>query len=400
MAELAFLPQKIGILGDGITGKAVKTCLESLGISPCPPEDAQWLIASPGIPPQQFPKINGEIISEIELAYRLFHRKPSPPKLIGITGTNGKSTVTAMLAHCLGCPAAGNFGVPLVNYTHDQEPPKIIAVELSSYQLETCNTFHPEIAIILNLTPDHLERHKTMEGYLNAKLKLIQNLTEKDTLIIGNDPTIIAATAHSPANRIILTRNHPNWTKVQFPNLIGDHNYENALATLIAATTSGFPESEILTKLATFPGLEHRIERIDDLKQRPCYNDSKSTNPDATLIAISAFKNPTHLILGGKDKGLDLKDFLTHVIQKTKSVTLFGEIANRIYTIAKPLCPPNFPLSIHTTLDEALDKSLKNSKPGETILFSPACSSFDQFQNFEDRGQKFKIMVKKLNAET
>lgn len=400
-------PHNIAILGNGITAKAVHDKALSLGLTLVSPEEASLVVASPGIPPSSFPKVTCEIISEIEFAYRYLMASPMPPRLVGITGTNGKSTVTAMVAHLLDCPMAGNIGIPLVNYIADT-PPACIAVELSSYQLETCNTFRPQIAIVLGLTPDHIDRHPTMESYAAAKQRMVATQTETDLVIYDADnPWSRRIAESSKARKKPLSDSAPLFQQIvamtqQQPclGLIGKHNHMNALAAGLVAAEWGMPDSVILEKLSTYQALPHRIELVGTINGSAVFNDSKATNPESTVVALAAFDKPIHVILGGKDKGLVLENFAQEVVSRVASITVFGEIADRMVAVFRGLPAGGPPLAQTVTLAEALDVALGFAKPDEVVLFSPACSSFDQFQSFEHRGDVFRLMVRDLEGNT
>jgi UDP-N-acetylmuramoylalanine--D-glutamate ligase len=385
----------IALLGDGITARAVRETLATLNIPIVPVEEAQWIVVSPGIPPEKFPDTSAEIISEIELAWRLFHVKQQVPTIIGVTGTNGKSTVTALIAHLLQCPALGNIGTPLITAVAD--PPPVLVVELSSYQLATCSTFCPDVSIILNLSPDHLEWHKSMEHYTQSKLKICQCQSIQQACIIPeSDPYLDPVIDFAIARKIRYSAAHPSWPLTDSFPLPGDHNRLNALAAILAAQACHLISKDtLLQRLSTFQGLPHRIEKIATIDGRTYYNDSKGTNPDATLIAVKAFTDPIRLILGGKDKGLELTDFLLILDKKVASIDVFGEVQPRIMTLAGTLNITT-PIRAHTTLKEALDAAKIHSQAGDVILLSPACSSFDQFENFEHRGDVFRELTNNL----
>lgn len=384
--------QNIAILGEGVTGKAVRKKLPDLGLTYTQVEDADLIVASPGIPPEKFPQTQVPIISEIEFAYRYFQREPQPPALIGVTGTNGKSTVTALLAHLLQAPPAGNFGIPLVSYLGQSHP--VIVVELSSYQLECCTQFRPDIAVMLNITPDHLERHKTMAHYAQQKAKIFHSQTPQDTLIYWEDDAYLPELVKSAeSQKIGFSKTHPYWNRLAHLPIVGEHNKLNALASILAALSYGRPEAEIFPKLFTFQALEHRIELVLTWKGRRFYNDSKGTNPDSTCVAVEAFTDPIHLLLGGKDKGLELEPFFHTILPKVSSITVYGEIAPRMLALVKKL-RPHYPIYLFETLDQALEKSVALSQENEVILLSPACSSFDQFKDFNHRGEVFKSLVR------
>jgi len=400
--------RKIGILGSGITAKAVSEKALELGITIVPPEDAELMVASPGIAPSTFPTVNCEIVSEIEFAYRYLMSEKTPPIIVGISGTNGKSTVTAMLAHILDCPMAGNIGIPLVTYVAANPRPAFIAVELSSYQLETCSTLRPDVAILLGLTPDHIDRHPTMESYAAAKQHLVAAQTAADLVIYdAENPWSRRISESSLARKRPLSEQDVLFQKIVHMTrtetclgLIGKHNHMNALAAGLAAADLGMSHDAILDKLRTYQPLPHRIEWVGTLNRCLVFNDSKATNPESTSVALAAFETPIHLILGGKDKGLVLEAFAKEVIEKVASISVFGEIANRMVEVFHALQIPIPPLAQTVTLAEALDAACLFSSPNDVILFSPACSSFDQFQSFEHRGDVFRRMVQDLEGNT
>lgn len=383
--------KKIAILGEGVTGKAIAKKLPEIGLIQTSIEEADLIVTSPGIPPNQFPQTSKEIISEIEFAYRWFQTQPKPPVIIGITGTNGKSTVTALLAHILDAPSLGNIGIPLVSFLGQEAP--VLVVELSSYQLECCTQFRPDIGVILNITPDHLERHGTMEAYAAQKAKLFQSQTHSDTLIYNEaDPLLLSLVADAQSQKIAFSRHHPLWEHLNHLPIVGDHNKLNALAAFLAAEAYGMKAEAISPKLFTFKPLEHRIEPVVVWKNRSFYNDSKGTNPDSTMVAVKAFSDPVHLILGGKDKGLELDEFLNFLTTHVNSVCVYGEIGPRVFQALQAMAP-GYPTYLFSELNQALEKSVSLSQEGEVILFSPACSSFDQFRDFNHRGDVFKFLV-------
>ncbi|MCP4051219.1 MAG: UDP-N-acetylmuramoyl-L-alanine--D-glutamate ligase [bacterium] len=385
---------KIAILGNGITAKSVENKLKETGCEKSDIEQADIIVASPGIPPQEFPSTNKEIISEIELAYRLIKEKKQKTKIIAVTGTNGKTTVTSLIAHLLKIPFAGNIGIPFIDFTGEHTP-EIIVLELSSYQLELCTTFKPDIAIFLNVTQDHLKRHKTMENYAAQKARIFQNQQENDHLIYNEEDAIIKSVIkNARAQKHPFSRTSEEIKKIPDTRLKGMHNKLNILAAWHTAKILGQKEEDILAGIKTFLPLEHRIEEVLTYKKRIFYNDSKATNNESTIVAVNSFDEPVNLILGGVDKGLNMESFLKHLIAEVKSITVYGEIARRLYAEAKAISD-KFTLKKVTNLEEALDNAFDVSEESEIILFSPACSSFDQFDNFEHRGQFFKSLVKR-----
>lgn len=399
---------KIAVLGEGVTGKAVVAKIKDLPGFEIVPFDQQavaqseLIVASPGIPQEQLPETDAEIISEIEFAYRLFQEQKNPPKIIAVTGTNGKTTVTSLLAHILEIPYAGNIGVPLISFVNEQIKKNTIAVEVSSYQLELCKLFKPDIAIWLNQTPDHLERHKTMEEYSRVKSKVFQNFEEHNALIyLETDPIIkrIVDQSSFPFKRLPLNLANPLISKFKDMQLIGDHNKLNALASYLAALELGLSEEKIIEKLNSFKAVEHRIEFVLNCDGREFYNDSKGTNPDSTEIAVKAFNKPINLIICGKDKHLPLEVFIKFLHQRVKTITIFGEITARFKKVSQ-LINPDYQLFEVGNIRDALVKSYSLAAKDEIILFSPSCSSFDQFVNFEERGRIFKELVQELYGKS
>lgn len=389
----------IAILGDGVTGKAVKEkCLE-LGIAIVDAieelDKASLVVASPGIPPEQYPSVDVEIISEIEFAYRLMQVRLETPQIIGVTGTNGKSTVTALIAHILDCPMSGNIGTPLISFIGNM--PERIVVELSSYQLERCYDFKADISVILNLTPDHLQRHDTMDAYMDAKARLYRHAKESDWIIYDGSSRYIR---DSICDAVAQQKNIVDCaTDLELKNdsLPGLHNRFNMAAAFLAAKATGMLVADILEKIRSFKGLEHRLESVMKISERHFINDSKATNPDATIKAVESYHKPTHLILCGADKDLDVGEFLYDIAQEVASIILCGGISQRYFDTLKRL---NVGCAIEKveTVKEAVRQSYTLSQPGDIILFSPSSASFDQFTNYEERGQVFKDEVKKLSA--
>ena len=398
-----FLLDRIAVLGTGITGTAVIAKLAEMGVSPVDPASADVLVVSPGIPPDQYPECPGIVMSEIEFAYQLMQRMPDPPQLIAVTGTNGKSTVTAMIAHILSIPVAGNIGVPVFEWVGRNAP--MIVVEVSSYQLEQVKEFRPEVAIITNITPDHLERHKTMARYSEAKAAVFQAQTSDQTVVIlAGDPWIesIIGTSHSEIRRVSpedeLTRtvaDHSRAVQAEGKGLglIGAHNHLNAAMAIAAVLPFGMSVPDALARLTDYAPLPHRMEWVATVAERTFFDDSKATNPDTTLEPVAAFHQPVHLILGGKDKGLELESFMRTLFETVSTITVYGEIADRVMGVAHAeRCP--IPIRNVVTLDEATRLAFERSAPGDVILLSPACSSFDQFRDFNHRGDHFKSYVR------
>lgn len=381
--------KKLAILGTGITGLAVKKKAEDLGFSITSPEDADIVIASPGIPPTDYQDIHHKVISEIEWSYQLFQESTAPPFLVAVTGTNGKSTVTSLIAHVLDIPASGNIGVPLINYVGLETIYPEIAVEVSSYQLETCTTFKPDIAVILNITPDHLRRHNTMDEYKAQKAKCHENQTPSDILIYNeDDPLVCSIVEDSIAQTIPFSVSDIDQDIIEACHLPGQHNQLNVVATIKVCEMIGKSKEFVLSQLNHYKPLSHRLEPIGKVKERFFINDSKSTNPDSTIKAVEAMSDRFHIILAGEDKGFDFSDMI-HIIQKhAQSAVVFGDISDIMLSQFK-LINPEFPIVKCTSLDDTLQHLLAVSKPNDTVLFSPSSSSYDLFKGFEDRGNQF-----------
>ena len=394
---------RIAVLGTGITGSAVVAKLAQWGKVPVSPEVADVVVVSPGIPPEQYPACHGTIMSEIEFAYQLFQREATPPELIAVTGTNGKSTITAMIAHILSIPYAGNIGVPLIEWV-GQNVPRIV-VEVSSYQLETVIDFRPEVAVITNITPDHLERHKTMDRYAQAKAAVFRNQRPDDTLIVlAGDQWIDGILDGARANqrsigtddeltRLVADHARRAQATGNGMGLIGAHNHLNAAMAIAACVPFGMSPGRALDRLMSYQPLPHRMEWVAMIGGRLFFDDSKATNPESTLVAVAAFDQPVHLIVGGKDKGLALEGFMQTLFTSVATITVYGEIGDRVMAVAAgERCP--IPIHQCVTLDEATRYAFDQSRSGDVILMSPACSSFDQFRDFNHRGDHFKDYVR------
>jgi UDP-N-acetylmuramoylalanine--D-glutamate ligase len=340
------------------------------------------LVKSPGVPGEA-PLVAAArergvpVWSEIELASRLL---PNP--ILGVTGTNGKTTTAEWLGFMLGAPVAGNVGRALSELDGDVEPEQLVVVELSSFQLEDVDRFRPRIAVLLNLEPDHLDRHGSFEAYREAKLRIFENQTEADTAVVPRDldrevraqRVEFAADDRLPAE----------------PSLRGAHNRENAAAAVAAARAAGAGEEEIIRGLRDFRGVPHRLELVAELGGVEYVNDSKATNVAATLRALAAYDDePVRLILGGSRKGEDFAPLAAALGPNVRAVYVFGETADEL---ARAI-----PDTIRAgDLATAVERAATAAQPGEVVLLSPACASYDQFRDFEERGEEFKRLVANL----
>jgi UDP-N-acetylmuramoylalanine--D-glutamate ligase len=298
---------------------------------------------------------------------------------------------------------AGNIGVPLIEFVGQSSA--CIVVELSSYQLETVVEFIPDVAIITNITPDHLERHGTMVAYAAAKAAVFRNQTSLHPLIyLEGDDWIEAIVADAPSQKWPLSISSPLVHAVAHRaetlqkqgrgrGLIGSHNHLNGAMAVAAACAMGISEPDALARLASYEPLEHRLEWVATVDGKSFFDDSKATNPDSTMVAVAAFHDPIHLILGGKDKGLDLDDFMRFLNDRVKTITVYGEIGDRVMAVAFAVhC--SVPMAQTDTLDQATELAFNGAQSGDVILLSPACSSFDQFRDFNHRGDHFKSYVR------
>jgi len=355
-------------------------------------------------------------ISEIELAY--CH---CPAHLVAITGSNGKSTTTSLLAHLLNgfrrAIAAGNIGTPFISIVGQLARDDVVCCEVSSFQLEASPRFRPEIAVFTNITPDHLDRHHTFANYAAMKRSLIKTMEEGASVIYNAEdenlqpeefprrpvsflPFSSAGEVGPPGaylegGELVIDAGGGALTIPRdLLRLPGTHNVENALAASLAARLLGAKKHHLEKGLASFEGYEHRIEFVRELAGVRYYNDSKATNPEATVTALRAFPQPIVLIAGGRDKGTSLHELVAQVKQHCTHVILLGEAAPRFAeALATGGCERVLSVS---GLPEAVLSARELAQPGEVVLLSPACASFDMFESFEERGNLFKELVRKL----
>jgi UDP-N-acetylmuramoylalanine--D-glutamate ligase len=376
------------------------------------------IVVSPGVPvdtPElvQVRNFGLPVIGELELAARFLQGK-----VLAITGSNGKTTTTTLAGEILkesGLPTVvgGNIGVPVVALIEESKPDTWAVLEVSSFQLETTNEFHPAIAVILNITPDHLDRHGTFENYALAKERIFARQTLDDFLILNADNLRAAEAAPRAKSQVYWFSVHHAvsrgaWVEngqvvflaaeggqpetilpVDAIPLKGSHNVENILAAVCAARLAGCPAASVRSAVEKFKAVEHRLEFVANLNGVDFYNDSKATNVDATEKAIAAFPGGIHLILGGKDKNSDYTTLSQLLRERVRAVYTIGSAAQKIETHLRGVVP------IHScqTLDNAVKTAANNARPGDIVLLAPACSSFDQFESYEHRGRVFKELV-------
>lgn len=376
------------------------------------------IVVSPGVPfdtPElvQVRSFGLPVIGELELASRFLQGK-----VLAITGSNGKTTTTAICGEIfqaagLKTLVGGNIGTPVIDLVESSSPDTWAVLEVSSFQLETTVNFHPQIAVILNITPDHLDRHGTFASYAAMKERIFAAQGAEDFLILnGDDPVAqqAASRAHSQVfwfSRSKIVRQgacvfgetlafrasenaslEPILPLNAIP-LKGRHNVENVLAAACAARLAGIPAEAIAAAVASFRAVEHRLEFVANIQGVEYYNDSKATNVDAAAKAIEAFPGGIHLILGGKDKNSDYAQLEPLLKQRVRAVYLIGAAAEKIERQIRGFVP----LVSAGTLEQAVKLAAEAAATGEIVLLAPACSSFDQFENYEHRGRIFKELV-------
>ncbi len=383
------------------------------------------IVVSPGVPsftPElvQVRKLGLPIIGELELAARFLKGN-----VLAITGSNGKTTTTTLCGEIftaggLKTIVAGNIGVPVIETVDQSTAAAWPVLEVSSFQLETTESFHPHIAVILNITPDHLDRHGTFENYVTMKERIFANQTAEDYLVLnGDDPVVQQAASRAKSqvvwfsrskivrrgafvmNGIVLFRASEQASPVpvmpvtDIP-LKGDHNIENVLAAICAACLANIPVEVIARSVASFHAVEHRLEFVASIHGVAYYNDSKATNVDATAKALASFPGSIHLILGGKDKGSDYTQLNELLKARVKAIYTIGAAAEKIEGqlagVVKIVSAGN--------LEAAVDQAASHAVAGDVVLLAPACSSFDQFENYEQRGRVFKQTVLARQAAT
>lgn len=378
-------------------------------------QGADLVVISPGVPAdldllRAVRQRGVRVIGELELTAPFLKGRN-----IGVTGTNGKTTTTALTGHILresgiACQVGGNIGTPPASLIDTSRPEQWNVLELSSFQLETIRTFHANIGVCLNITQNHLDRHHTFEGYTNAKARLFETQCLGDVAVLNaDDPVTVGFAQRTQARAIWFSGTHAvagAWLNeedivldgepllnVRQLRLRGRHNYENVMAAALIAREAGAQPAQIAQAAATFAPVEHRLELVREINGVAYYNDSKATSVDATLKAIDAFPGGLWIILGGKDKGSDYTVLREPLRKKARAALLIGAAARKI---ASQLAEDTAPLVQCGTLAAAVEEAYRSAEPGDTVLLAPACASFDQFENFEQRGRVFKELVNAL----
>lgn len=443
-----FKNPKVCVLGLGRSGRAVAALLAQKGVEVLiseeapmahpdafglPPQvkvetgghtaqifDCDFWIKSPGIFPQspvllEAKKRHIPVFSELEVALSFF---PAKTRLFAVTGTNGKTTTTSLLGEILQADAAlkkdrhvfvcGNIGKPVSQCVSDVQAGDDVVIEVSSYQLEDSTYFRPQFACLLNITPDHLDHHGGLKNYCKAKAKIFKNQKETDFLILNGADTLCAAFPPKIKSTVLAFSTQPKHLlktdvffdgdeiifsegyRIRPPHLKGIHNVENAMAAALMALASGVEEKTIQTVFEKFSPMEHRIEPFAYHKGVVYINDSKATNLDSTITALKSFdKTPSiWLILGGRDKGSSYEVLLPYLKTYCKRVLTIGEAMDKIERELG-----SYPVTRCHTLANAVQTAMQGAQKGDIVLLSPACASFDQFKDFEQRGKIFKQLV-------
>jgi UDP-N-acetylmuramoylalanine--D-glutamate ligase len=384
-------------------------------------ETLDLIVMSPGVP-TDLPIVDGfrahgiPIWGEVELAYQC-----GKGDVLAITGTNGKTTTTALLGEVMrnakdSVYVVGNIGTPYTSVVGMMKEETVTVAEISSFQLETIQDFHPRVSAILNITPDHLNRHHTMECYIAMKERITENQTKDDICVLnyedevlrkfGNETdakVVFFSSAHILEEGIWLDQGEIRYSfggkqghlcHVDDLQLLGTHNYENVMAAAAMALAYGVDEDTVIRTICGFAGVEHRIEYVTEKNGVAYYNDSKGTNPDAAIRGICAMNRPTYLIGGGYDKGSSYGEWIDAFQGKVRELVLIGATKDKIAAEAEE---HGFHAIVKKdTFEEAVAYCAAKAKPGEAVLLSPACASWDMFKSYEQRGEIFKELVKML----
>lgn len=379
------------------------------------------VVPSPGVPPfnsflMDAREKNIPIVSELELAFRFLHQP-----IIAITGTNGKTTTTKLTGEILKnwgkkVFVGGNIGNPLIEVANKKSEYDYLVVEVSSFQLQWIESFHPFVAVLLNMSDDHLDYHGTFAEYRRMKERLFENQSDTDLAILNaDDPTssslsqrVAAPVLYFSSSTALDTGMFKNGSVLRYRlqgerdeeyplreiRLKGNHNLENCMASILAARRCGCPSTVIRETLQGFRGLPHRMEFSGELNGIEFYNDSKGTNVDAVARALESFSKPVILLLGGRNKGGDFTALASHIGRKVRHLIIFGEARDEIVTALGGIVET----TVTPTLEEAANTAWETAQSGDVVLLSPGCASFDEFRNYEERGTSFKESVQRIIA--
>ena len=377
------------------------------------------IVVSPGVPVDAEPLVQARalgqpVIGEIELASQFL-----PGPIVAITGSNGKTTTTTLVGEIIAASGfktlvGGNIGTAATSLADRAAPETVIVLEVSSFQLETISSFRPKVAVVLNITADHLDRHRTFAAYVDAKARIFENQQAGDCAVLNaDDPTCLELAGRTQGQvfwfsrqrqvesgafvrdgEIVFRRNGSAQTVLAISEipLKGSHNLENVLASVCASALMGCAPEKVRPAIINFKAVEHRLEYVATIRGVEYYNDSKATNVDATMKALQSFPANIHLILGGKDKGSDYTLLTKLLHERVKSVYTIGAAAEKI----KSHINGTTQIVSSGTLEAAVKQAASASRSGDVVLLAPACASFDQFQNYEHRGRVFKDLVGQL----
>ncbi|HSJ18822.1 MAG TPA: UDP-N-acetylmuramoyl-L-alanine--D-glutamate ligase [Solirubrobacterales bacterium] len=403
---------------EGLAGAGVEVKLDAEGVDLV--ERARCVVKSPGVPAEA-PAVEAAraravpVLGELELAWRLL-----PNRFIAVTGTNGKTTVTELIGHihrraALPVAVAGNVGTPLAALVGEATPDATLVCECSSFQLEDTDAFAPECAVFLNLAPDHLDRHPTLDVYLAAKLRIFANQGNDDVAVYdGDEPALrdrdlggcarrvaFCAAERGPDCAVALDQDVVLWSdepliEVDRLRLIGSHNVANAMAAAAACLTTGVAEDAVRDGLASFPGVPHRLERVAEIDGVAFVNDSKATNVAAAAAALRSFPGGVHAILGGSLKGEGFDGLVEPVVERCVSCHLIGDAAERLERDLAPARDAGIEVHRAAGLEQAVRAAASAASPGHVVLLAPACASFDAYRDFEARGDHFRAIVEGL----
>jgi UDP-N-acetylmuramoylalanine--D-glutamate ligase len=398
----------------GLRGVGVEVVLDADGLALL--DGVRTVVKSPGVP-REAPVIATalgrgiDVVGELELAWRAI-----PNRFVAVTGTNGKTTTVELLGHVYrtageSVAVAGNVGRPLSSLAGDTDAHATVICEASSFQLEDSVAFAPECAVFLNLAPDHLDRHRDLETYLAAKLRVFANQGNDDVAVYNaDDPALADIDLGGCARRIAFCHGAAPGCEVAVAEgtlfydgepllaiaelgLFGTHNVENAMAAAAAALSMGLDRDVVREGLRTFAGVPHRLELVAEVGGVRFVNDSKATNVASATVGLRAFDGGVHAILGGSEKGEDYAPLLEPVRERSSACYLTGASAGRLSEALAPAAVAGVELHLCEDLDEAVRLAAAAAAPGDTVLLSPACASFDAFENFERRGERFREIV-------
>ena len=383
-------------------------------------DELDLTVMSPGVPTdlpvvKKMKEKGIPVWGEIELAYTC-----GKGDVLAITGTNGKTTTTSLLGEIMknwkeSVFVVGNIGNPYTSIVKDTREDSVIVAEMSSFQLETVHSFRPKVSAILNITPDHLNRHHTMAAYIAAKERIAENQTPEDFCVLNYEDDVLRGfgekvnaqvlyfSSRRKLNRGVYLDGKTIICQIDAPisvcdtdelQILGTHNYENVMAATAMAYAYGVPVEVIRKTLLEFKGVEHRIEFVAEKNGVAYYNDSKGTNPDAAIRGIQAMNRPTVLIGGGYDKESAYDEWIQAFDGKVKKLVLIGATRDKIAQTARSLGFTDIVMA--DSFEEAFEKCVEYAQPGDAVLLSPACASWGMFKNYEERGDKFKELVEQL----